>query len=61
MSVAQAARDLNSYPNALRNWVEALLAGPQYAFPDPGWMKLDQREIGRLRRAIVKLTAERDI
>ena len=34
---------------------------PQHAFPGEGQMKPEQLEIERLRRAVIKLKAERDI
>jgi transposase len=61
VSVAQAARDLDIHANLLRNWVKALAADPQHAFPGPGQMKPEQLEIERLRREVTKLKAERDI
>jgi transposase len=61
VSVAQAARDLDMHPNALRNWVKAFSNDPQEAFPGQGRMKPEQLELERLRREIVKLKAERDI
>src|SRR4051812_11314359 len=61
VSVAQAARDLDLHPNLLRNWVKALAADAQQAFPGQGRMKPEQLEIERLRREVTKLKAERDI
>jgi transposase len=58
---AKAARDLGLHPNLLRNWVKALEADPQFAFPGKGQMKPEQLEIERLRREVQKLKAERDI
>jgi len=61
VTAAQAARDLGIHPNLLRNWVKALEADPQYAFPGQGQMKPEQMEIERLRREVTRLKAERDI
>jgi transposase len=61
VSVAHAARDLDIHANLLRNWVKALAADPQHAFPGQGQMKPEQLEIERLRREVTKLKAERDI
>ena len=61
VSVGQAARDLDIHANLLRNWVKALAADPQHAFPGQGQMKPEQLEIERLRREVTKLKAERDI
>jgi transposase len=61
VSVAQVARDLDVHENMLRKWVKEFAADPQYAFPGEGQMKLEQLEIERLRREVIKLKAERDI
>ena len=61
VSVAQAARDLDVHENVLRKWVKELAADPGQAFPGHGQMKPEQLEIGKLRREVAKLKAERDI
>ena len=45
VSYAQASQDLNVHPTQLRNWVKALAADPQQAFPGQGQMKAEQLEI----------------
>jgi transposase len=61
VTVAQAARDLDVHENVLRKWVREFDADPRQAFPGPGQMKPEQLEIGRLRKEVAKLKAERDI
>jgi transposase len=61
VSYAQASQDLKIHPTQLRNWVKALAADPQQAFPGQGQMKSEQAEIARLKREVLKLKAERDI
>lgn len=61
VTVAQAARDLGVHGTGLRRWGREGTADPQQAFPGQGQMKPDQLEIERLRRAVTKLKAERDI
>ena len=61
VSVAQASVDLSVHQSQLRNWVKALAADPQQAFPGQGQMKPEQLEIARLKREVLKLKAERDI
>lgn len=45
----------------LHRWVKQAVADPQHAFPGQGQMKLEQIEIDRLRKAVARLKAERDI
>ena len=47
--------------SVLRRWVQEHAADPLQAFPGQGQMKLEQGEIERLRREVIKLLAERDI
>ena len=60
VTVAQAARDLGVQGSVLRRWVQECAADSQ-AFPGQGQMKPEQAELARLRREVIKLTAERDI
>ena len=61
VTVAQAARDLGVQGSVLRRWVQECAADSQQAFPGQGQMKPEQAELARLRRAVIKLKAERDI
>jgi transposase len=61
VSVAQAARDLDVHENVLRKWVKEFGSDPVQAFPGHGQMNPEQQEIGRLKRKVNKLKAERDI
>jgi transposase len=61
VSIAQAARDLEINHNMLRRWVKEFGTDPAHAFPGLGQMKPEQLEIGRLRKEVAKLRAERDI
>jgi transposase len=61
VSVTQASRDLGVHGTVLRNWVRDYAADPSQAFPGHGQMKAEQAEIGRLKREVTKLKAERDI
>ena len=56
-----AARDLDIHVNELRKWVRELSVDPKHAFPGHGQLKPEQAEIDRLRKAVAKLKAERDI
>jgi transposase len=60
VAVALAARDLEVHENVLRKWVKEFDADPGRAFPGHSQMKPEQLEIGRLRREMAKLKAERD-
>ena len=61
VTVAQAARDLGVQGSVLRRWVQECAADSQQVFPGQGQMKPEQAELARLRREVIKLTAERDI
>ena len=61
VTVAQAARDLGVQGSVLRRWVQEYATDSQQAFPGQGQMKPEQAELARLRREVIKLTAERDI
>jgi len=61
VTVAQAAGDLGVQGSVLRRWVQECAADAQQAFPGQGQMKPGQAELARLRREVIKLTAERDI
>ncbi len=61
VSVAQAARDVEVHENVLRKWVKDFAADLVHAFPGHGQMKPEQLEIDRLKRAVARLKAERDL
>ncbi|NKE46314.1 IS3 family transposase [Roseomonas frigidaquae] len=61
VAVAQACRDLEIAESVLRRWMRETEADPRHAFPGHGQVKPEQQEIGRLRREVAKLKAERDI
>jgi|TARA_R110002110_G_scaffold249467_1_gene465671 transposase len=49
------------HQNVLRKWIRDVAVDPAHAFPGHGQIKPEQLEIGRLRREVTKLKAERDI
>jgi transposase len=59
VSIVQAARDLNH--NVLRRWLKEHDGDPKHAFTGLRTMKPEQLEIGRLRKEVTRLKAERDI
>lgn len=59
--MSQAARDLGVYGTVLRRWVQECIADSRQAFPGQGQMKLEEAELARLRREVLKLKTERDI
>jgi transposase len=61
VSYTQAAEDLGVHQSQLRDWVKRSADDPHHAFPGQGQMKPEQLEIGRLKREVTKLKAERDI
>ena len=61
VSYVQASQDLDVHVSQLRDWVKKFSADPQQAFAGHGQMKPEELEIARLKRAVIKLKAERDI
>lgn len=61
VTVSQAAWDLGVYGTVLRRWVQECIADSRQAFPGQGQMKLEEAELARLRREVLKLKTERDI
>ena len=61
MTVAQAAWNFGMQGTVLRRWVRESAADMSEAFPGQVQMKLEQAELARLRRAVIKLKTERDI
>lgn len=60
VATAQDAHDLDAHENVLRKWVKEFAADPGQEFPGYGQMRPEQLKVDRLRRAVAKLTAERD-
>jgi len=61
MQQSQVARDLGIHPNLLRGWVRKFEEDPQHAFPGKGKMKPMDGELARVKRELMRVTAERDI
>ena len=61
LTCSQAGRDLGLKGNIVSRWVRESAADPTHSFPGKGIMKPDDAELGRLRKEIVKLKAERDL
>lgn len=61
VAVLQVVGDLNLHGNVLRKWVREQAMDPGSAFPAHGVMKLEQQEIERLCRELVRIKAERNI
>lgn len=59
--VSQASTGLGIHVNVLRKWLRDHDAAPAQSFPGRGRMKRDDAEVARLRRALAKTKAERDI
>ena len=61
MTIAQVGRDVDVHATLLGTWVKQYGEDPGDSFPGKGQMKPEQAEVAGLKRAIVKLKAERDI
>ena len=61
MTVAQAAWNFGMQGTVLRRWVREPAADMSETFPGQVQMKLEQAELARLRRAVIKLKTEREI
>ena len=55
VTVGQTSRELDVRENVLRKWAQHLAADLKDAFTGQGQMKLEQQEITRLPREIIKL------
>jgi len=47
--------------NSLKAWVRAFNKDPENAFPGRGKRKPEEEELARLKRELLRVTAERDI
>ena len=61
ISKARVARDLGLHINSLKQWVKEFEKDPDEAFPGRGKRKPAEAELARLKRELMKMTAERDI
>jgi transposase len=61
LTASQVARDLGLVANIVARWVREDQGDPSQAFPGQGKMKVDEAEVERLRKEIIKLKAERDL
>jgi transposase len=61
VAAAHAARDVDLHENVLRKWICEASTDPQHGFPGDGQMKLEQQDIDRPRKEVVKLNADSDI
>ena len=60
ISKARVARDLGIHLNVVRAWVREFDKDPDNPFPGKGKMRPEEAEIFRLKRELMKVTAERD-
>jgi transposase len=60
ISKARVARDLGLHLNVVRAWVREFDKAPDKPFPGKGKMRPEEAEIFRLKRELMKVTAERD-
>jgi transposase len=58
---ARVARDLGIHLSVLKAWLRQFDQDPDNPFPGKGKMKPEEAEIFRLKRELMKVTAERDI
>lgn len=58
---AQVAKDLGIHPNLLKRWTQQYEQDAAHAFPGRGHMKPADAEMVRLKRELMRVTAERDI
>lgn len=61
MRVGKVARELDIHPNLLHLWRRKFLAEGEKAFGGRGIVKPEEAEIKRLRKALEKVSEERDI
>jgi transposase len=58
---ARVARDLGIHLNVLKAWLRQFDQDPDNAFPGQGKMKPEEAELFRVKRELMKVTAERDV
>ena len=57
----RVSRDLGLHLNVLKAWLKQFDQDPDNPFPGKGKMKPEEAELFRLKRELMKVTAERDI
>lgn len=58
---SRVARDLGIHLNVLKPWLKQFEQDPDNPFPGKGKMRPEEAELFRLKRELMKVTAERDI
>ena len=58
---SRVARDLGVHLNVLKAWLKQFDQDPDNPFPGKGKMRPEEAELFRLKRELMKVTAERDI
>jgi transposase len=58
---ARVSRDLGLHLNVLKAWLKQFDQDPDNPFPGKGKMRPEEAELFRLKRELMKVTAERDI
>jgi len=61
LTASEVGRDLGLVANLVARWVREDQGDPGQAFPRQGKMKVDEAEVDRLRKEIIKLKTERDL
>jgi transposase len=57
----RVARDLGLHLNVLKAWLKQFDQDPDNPFPGKGKMRPEEAELFRLKRELMKVTAERDV
>jgi transposase len=57
---ARVARDLGIHLNVLKAWLRQFDQDPDNPFPGKGKLRPEEAELFRLKRELMKVTAERD-
>jgi transposase len=60
ISKARVSRDLGIHLNVLKAWLKQFDQDPDNPFPGKGKMRAEEAELFRLKRELMKVTAERD-